>query len=340
MKVAILDDYFNTLRTLECFQELRDHDVTVWTEHTDDVEVLARWLANTEALVLIRERTAIRRALLERLDNVRLISLRSAYPHVDVATCTQLGIVVSSDMHQGSPSYATAELTWALILSGMRRLPQQVTSLRAGRWQESVGRTLRHQTLGVYGFGRIGEVVAEYGQSFGMRVLVWASASSRERASALGYEVAASREHFFETVDVLTVHQRLVDATRGTVTSADLGRMRETALFVNTSRAGLVESGALVEALRAGRPGSAALDVFDREPLVDVDDPLLKMDNVICTPHIGYVTRDEWEIQFASIFEQINAFAVGDPMNVVNPDVADNLARRPWPPTVTNDQPQ
>lgn len=319
MKVTILDDYFNTVATLKCFEKLRDHDVTVWNDHTDDVDELAQRLSDTEILVLIRERTAIRTALLERLDNLQLISQRSVFPHIDVDTCTRLGIVVSSDMHQGTTSFATAELTWGLVIAGMRRIPQQVASMKRGRWQDGVGRSLVSKKLGIYGYGRIGSVVADYGRAFGMDVVFWASEGSRERAIADGSAVAHSREEFFEQSDVLTLHMRLVDATRGIVTRADLERMKATALLVNTSRAGLIASGALVEALQSGHPGMAALDVFDAEPLVNTNDPLLNMDNVICTPHVGYVTVDEWEVQFSDIFDQITSFAMGTPTNVVNP---------------------
>jgi D-3-phosphoglycerate dehydrogenase / 2-oxoglutarate reductase len=326
MKVAILDDYFDTVRTLDCFAALADHEVTIWNDHTQDVDELADRLAETEGLVLIRERTEIRAALLERLPNLRLISQRSVYPHIDVGACTELGIVVSSDLHQGSASYATAELTWGLIIAGMRRIPQQVASMKAGRWQDGVGRTLRSATLGVYGYGRIGRVVADYGRAFGMHVVVWASEDSRARAEADGdVTVAESREAFFEECDVLTLHMRLVEATKGIVTASDLARMKSTALLVNTSRAGLIGPGQLLEALRQGRPGSAALDVYDDEPLLDPADPLLQMDNVICTPHIGYVTREEWEMQFSDIFEQIVAYDAGAPINVINPEV---LTRR------------
>jgi D-3-phosphoglycerate dehydrogenase len=328
MKVTILDDYADTLRTLPCFAALDGHDVTVWTDHVDDQEVLATRLADTTALVLIRERTAIRAPLLRRLTNLQLISQRSVYPHIDVDTCTELGIVVSSNLHQGSPSYATAELTWGLVLAALRRIPQQVASLKAGRWQDGVGHSLRSKTLGIYGYGRIGRVVAEYGRAFGMEVQFWAREESRAQARADGAVVAPSREEFFASSDVMTLHLRLVDATRGIVTRTDLDHMRPTALLVNTSRAGLLEPGALVAALSAGRPGAAAVDVYEHEPLTDVDDPLLAMDNVICTPHIGYVTTDEWELQFSDIFDQINAYAVGRPINVVNPDVLDHPARR------------
>ena len=226
MKVKILDDYFDTLRTLDCFSKLAEHDVTVWTDHTDDVEELAQRLKDTEALVLIRERTQIRTPLLERLPNLRLISQRSVYPHIDIDTCTRLGVVVSSDLHQGSPSYATAELTWALVLAAMREIPQQVESLKAGHWQMGVGRTLLFKTLGIYGYGRIGKVVAGYGEAFGMFVQVWGSEASRARAEEDGVAVAASREAFFEECDVVTLHLRLLDATRGLVTAEDLARMR------------------------------------------------------------------------------------------------------------------
>jgi D-3-phosphoglycerate dehydrogenase len=319
VKITILDDYCDTLRTLACFERLAGHDVTVWTDHTDDVDVLAERLHDTETLVLIRERTAIRAPLLERLPNLRLISQRSVYPHIDIDACTRLGVLVCSDLHSGTPSYATAELTWALVLAGMRQLPQQVAAMKAGRWQTSVGQSVLFKTLGIYGYGRIGKVVAGYGRAFGMQVVVWAREESRQRARDEGYDVAPSREEFFASADVVTLHMRLVDATRGIVTADDLGRMKPTALLVNTSRAGLVEPGALVAALQRGRPGFAAVDVYEQEPVTDTSDPLMAMDNVICTPHIGYVTRDEWEIQFTDVFDQINAFAAGTPKNVVNP---------------------
>ena len=325
MRVTILDDYFDTLRTLDCFATLADHEVTVWNDHTDDPDELVRRLEATEALVLIRERTPIPSNLLERLPELRLISQRSVYPHIDVDAATRLGIVVSSDLHPGSPSFATAELTWGLVIAAMRRIPQQMGSLRSGNWQDGVGHSLGGKTLGVFGYGRIGEVVAGYGDAFGMRVVVWAGERSRERAAAAGREVAAGKEALFEGCDVVSVHLRLVEATRGVVTEEDLVRMGPNSLFVNTSRAGLVVPGALVAALRRGRPGMAAVDVFDDEPLLDTSDPLLAMDNVVCTPHIGYVTRDEWELQFRDIFAQVAAFAAGTPTNVVNPEV---LTRR------------
>lgn len=320
MKVSILDDYFDTLRGLDCFARLAGHEVTVWTDHVQDTAVLAERLADAEALVLIRERTRILAPLLERLPNLRLISQRSVYPHIDVDACTRLGVVVSSNLHSETPSYAAAELTWALVLAAMRRLPQEAAAMKAGRWQTGVGDSLRGKTLGIFGFGRIGSVVAGYGRAFGMRVLVWGRPEALIRAVADGHEAAADKAAFFGQSDVLSLHMRLVDATRGIVTAEDLARMKPSAVLVNTSRAGLVAPGALVEALRAGRPGRAAVDVYEQEPVTDPDHPLLTMDNVVCTPHIGYVTRDEYEIQFADIFDQIVAYAAGAPINVVNPD--------------------
>ena len=321
MKVAILDDWFDTLRTLPCFAKLAGHSVTVFTDHVQDVDVLAERLAGFDALVLIRERTEIRTTLLERLPNLNLISQRSVYPHIDVDTCTRLGITVCSDLHAGTPSYATAELTWALVLAATRQIPRQVASLKAGTWQAGVGTTLRGKTLGIYGYGRIGQVVAGYGAAFGMDVVAWARPDSLSRARADGLTVADSVESFFRTCDVVSLHMRLVPATRGIVTAEDLGRMKPTALLVNTSRAGLIEPGALVAALRAGRPGTAAVDVFEHEPVRDPTDPLLGLDNIIATPHIGYVTREEWDLQFSDVFDQINAYAAGTPINVVNPHV-------------------
>jgi D-3-phosphoglycerate dehydrogenase / 2-oxoglutarate reductase len=328
MKIAILDDYFDTLRTLRCFRTLDGHDVTIWNDHVDDLDGLADRLREAEALVLIRERTTIPAALLERLPRLRLISQRSVYPHIDVDACTRLGIVVSSDLHAGTPSYATAELTWGLVLAAMRQIPQQMAALQSGTWQTGVGRTLRGLTLGIYGYGRIGKTVAGYGRAFGMTVLVWASEASRQRARADDYEAAPSKDTFFERCDVLSLHMRLVSATRGIVTASDLARMKTTALLVNTSRAGLIEPGALVSALEHGRPGMAAVDVFEQEPVRDPAHPLLAMTRVVCTPHIGYVTREEYEIQFSDIFDQILAYAAGHPINVVNPNVLTSDALR------------
>jgi len=328
MKISILDDYHDTLRTLECYRKLAGHEVRIWNDHVQEIDTLAERLHDTEVLVLIRERTEIRRPLLQRLNKLRLISQRSVYPHIDVDACTELGIIVSSSQHAGTPSYAAAELTWALVLAAMRQVPQQMAALKAGKWQIGVGNDLRGKTLGIYGYGRIGSVVAGYGKAFGMNILVWAREGSLNQARSDGYATARSKEQFFSDCDVLSLHMRLIDATRGIVTGQDLARMKPTALLVNTSRAGLIEPGALLAALKAGRPGRAAVDVYEEEPVLGINYPLFAMDNVVCTPHIGYVTRDEYEIQFSDIFEQIVAYAAGTPINVVNPQVLESANLR------------
>ncbi len=321
MRIAILDDYFDTLRSLPCFAKLAGHEVTLFNDHVQDEATLAARLAEAEVLVLIRERTKISAGLLARLPKLRLISQRSVYPHIDVPACTHQGVILSSSQHPGTPSYATAEFTWGLVLAAMRAIPQQMASLQAGNWQCGVGHTLRGKTLGIHGYGRIGREVAGYGRAFGMNVLVWAREATRERARAEGWETAESQASFYATCDVISLQMRLVDATRGVVTAADLAAMKPSALLVNTSRAPLIAPGALVAALQAGRPGMAAVDVFENEPMRDTSHPLLTMPNVVATPHLGYVTRDEYEIQFTEIFDQILAYAAGAPINVINPEV-------------------
>jgi D-3-phosphoglycerate dehydrogenase len=321
MNISILDDYFDTLRTLPCFAKLAGHNVTVWNDHVQDTDALASRLRDTEALVLIRERTKILGPLLERLPKLKLISQRSVYPHIDVDACTRRGVVLCSDLHPGKPSYATAELAWCLIISALRSVPQEVAALKAGRWQSTIGTALRGRTLGILGYGRIGAVLARYAKAFEMKVLAWGRARSAERARADGCDFAASKEALFEQSDVLTLHVRLTPETRGLVTAGDLARMKPTALIVNTSRAGLIERGALVAALKLGRPGMAAVDVYEEEPMLDPDHPLLNMNNVVCTPHLGYVERDGYERIFSAAFDQILAFAAGKPFNVINPEV-------------------
>jgi D-3-phosphoglycerate dehydrogenase len=329
MKISILDDYHDTVRTLECFRKLDGYDVEIWNDHVQDVDTLAGRLKDTDILVLIRERTKIGKALLERLPKLKLITQRSVYPHIDIETCTKLGIIVSSSQHPGTPCYAAAELTWGLVLAAVRQIPAQMASLKAGTWQIGVGSTLRGKTLGIYGYSRIGRAVADYGRAFGMTVKFWAREASMAQARAEGYATAASRQAFFEQSDVITLHMRLVDATRGIVTAADLAQMKPTALIVNTSRAPLIEPGALVAALKAGRPGMAGVDVYEEEPVLDTAHPLLNMPNVICVPHIGYVTHDEYQLQFTEIFDQIAPYRAGHPINVVNPAVlaSGNLRR-------------
>jgi len=320
VKVHILDDWFDTLRTLPSFDMLDGHDVTVWTDHEPDLNSLAKRIKDAEALVLFRERTKIGADLLKRLPNLKLISQRSVYPHVDVDACTANGVLLCSNMHGGTPSYAAAEHTLALILASYRQIPQQVASLKAGDWQSGVGRTLRGRTLGLYGYGRIAGVMAGYARALGMKVQWWSSDEGRKRALADGETVAASREDFFATSDIVSLHVRLKPDTRGIITAKDLAAMSARALFVNTSRSGLVAPGALEAEIERGRI-FAAVDVFDTEPLRDTDHPLLTHPNVLATPHIGYVTEDEFDLQFTDIFEQVNAFASGKPIHMINPSV-------------------
>jgi D-3-phosphoglycerate dehydrogenase len=320
MKITVLDDYQNVVRSLDAFKKVEGHDVTVWNDHTKDTDVLAERLKDTEALVLIRERTPIRAPLIERLTKLKIVSQRSVYPHVDVDALTKKGIVLCSDMHPGKPSYATAELTWGLVIAAMRRIPQEMARLKAGHWQSTVGTGLRGRTLGILGYGRIGGAVAGYGRAFGMNVVAWGREGSLQRARADGHATAPSKEVFFEESDVISLHVRLTPDTRGLVAAEDLARMKPSALIVNTSRAGLIAPGALVDALRKGRPGMAAVDVYEEEPVLGGNHPLLQMDNVVCTPHLGYVERDGYENSFSSTFGQILAFIEGKPINVVNPE--------------------
>ena len=320
MKVHILDDWFDTLRSLPCFEKLKAHDVTVWTDHVEDVSELADRLADAEALVLFRERTKITADLLDRLPKLKLISQRSVYPHIDVEACSRNGVLLCSNMHAGTPSYAAAELTLTLMLASYRQIPEQVASIRQGDWQMGVGRTLRGRTLGLYGYGRIAKAVAEYAQAIGMKVQWWASKAGRQRAVAEGVNVAEGREAFFATSDIVSLHVRLKPDTRGIITAADLAAMKPRALLVNTSRSGLIAPGVLEAEMEEGRI-FAAVDVFDTEPLTDTGNPLLANSNVLPTPHIGYVTEDEFNLQFSDIFDQINAYADGAPIHMINGEV-------------------
>lgn len=316
MKIAILDDYQNAVRSLACFPMLKEHEVTVWNDHVEDLDLLASRLADAEVLVLIRERSTISAALLERLPRLKLISQHGVTPHIDLAACARHGVVVSAGQY-GRPSYATAEFTWGLIISALRHIPQEVARLKAGHWQSTLGDVLHGRTLGIFGYGRIGALLAGYGRAFGMRVLVWGRETTLDKARKDGYQTAASQRELFEASDVLSLHIRLTDATRGIVSAADLALMKPEALIVNTSRAGLIEAGALEAALRAGRPGRAAVDVYEHEP-IGADHPLLALDNALCTPHLGYVERDAYEFGFEKVFEQIQAYAAGAPVHVVN----------------------
>ncbi|MBL4812279.1 MAG: D-2-hydroxyacid dehydrogenase family protein [Rhodobacteraceae bacterium] len=321
MKVHILDDWFDTLRTLPSFARLDGHEVTVWNDHCEDFSILAERLRPAQALVLFRERTPVAAPLLQHLPNLKLISQRGVYPHVDVAACSASKVLFCSNMQSGGPSVAAAELTIALMLASARQLPQQMKSLQSGNWQIGVGQTLRGRVLGLYGYGKIGGLVGQYAKAFGMNVIWWGSEAGRAKAAAAGEDVARSRAAFFGEADFVSLHNRLTPQTRGLITVDDLGLMKTSATFINTSRAGLVAKGALEQALAVGRPGRLALDVFDTEPLTDANDALVNHPAVIATPHIGFVTEDELDIQFGEIYDQINAYAAGKPINMINPDV-------------------
>lgn len=325
MHVVIPDDYQDAVRRLRCLAKIDGHRVTIFNDTTADIETLARRFADADALVLIRERTRIKDALLAKLPKLRLISQTGkGTSHIDVAACTRRGVIVCAGT--GSP-VAPAELTFALILAAMRHIPLETARFRAGGWQSTLGTLLHGRALGIWGYGKIGTLVASYGRAFGMRVLVWGREGSLSRAAALGLDTASGKRELFDQSDVLSVHLRLTSETHGIVTAADLASMKADALFVNASRAELVEAGALVTALGAGRPGFAAVDVYEEEPIRGADHPLLKMDNVVCTPHLGYVERDSYELYFGQAFDQINAFAAGKPINVVNAEAMEETRR-------------
>lgn len=307
MKIAVLDDYQDACRTLEAWEKLAGHDVTVFRDTLKDEEALVERLKDFEGLVLIRERTRFTATTLEKLPKLRALSQTGkAGAHIDVPACKRLGIAVLEG--SGSP-YATAELTWGLILAAMRHIPQEVDNLRKGGWQQTLGRGLRGRTLGIFGYGRIGAVVAGYGKAFGMNVQVWGREGSLERAKVAGFGAAAGREAFFTSCDVLSLHVRLAPETRGLVSAQDLALMKRDAVFVNTSRAELVAPGVLAAALSAGRPGFAAVDVYEDEPVLGAGHPLLGLSNAICTPHLGYVEKDGYELYFGGAFENLAAFA-------------------------------
>jgi D-3-phosphoglycerate dehydrogenase len=323
MKIAILDDYQDAVRNLECYKLLDGHEVKVFTNSARGLGQLAIRLAPFEALVLIRERTALPRALLAKLPNLKLISQTGKVSgHINVAAASERGIVIAEGV--GSP-IAPAELTWALIMAASRRIVPYANNLKDGLWQSAsinpqlngLGRVLRGRTLAIWGYGKIGRMVAGYGKAFGMKVLVWGSEASRANAAGDGYAAAATRADFFAQADVLSLHLRLADTTRGLVTAEDLARMKPDALFVNTSRAELVADDALEQALKKGRPGAAALDVFTNEPLAP-DAPLLRIPTVLATPHLGYVEQDSYEIYFRAAFENVVNFAGGKPTNILN----------------------
>lgn len=309
MRIVIPDDYQDAVRRLACFAKLAAHDVTVYNDTVKDVDALAERFRDADALVLIRERTAITEELLAKLPKLKLISQTGkGAAHIDLDACKRRGVEVV--VGTGSP-IAPAELTWALVLAAMRRIPQEAARLRAGQWQGELGRALRGRTLGVWGFGKIGSLIAGYGRAFGMHVVVYGREGSLTRAVAADYAIAIGKEALFAEADVLTLHLRLTDETRGIVTAANLARMKHDALLVNTARAELIEPGALEAALRAGRPGFAAVDVYEEEPILGASHPLLALDNVLCTPHLGYVERDSYELYFGQAFDNVNAFFTG-----------------------------
>lgn len=323
MKIAILDDYAKVVRDLPCFRKLAGHDVTVWTDQAANDGVLAERLKDTEILVLLRERTAIRAPLIERLQKLKLISQRNVYPHIDIEACTRRGILVCSTTPPMTAFHSAAELTWGLIIASLRRIPQENAALKNGHWQSSAGLDMRGSTLGIFGYGRIGALLARYAQAFEMNTMVWGRDGSQSRARSDGVEITASCATLFAQSDILAVTIRLNRETAGIVKASDLACMKPTALLVNTGRAALIEPGALLAALRRGRPGMAALDVFDNEPAHGASDPLVAMDNVVATPHLGYVTRSNLESYFSYAFDQIVAWLAGKPINVVNPEVLD-----------------
>jgi D-3-phosphoglycerate dehydrogenase len=329
VNIIILDDYQDAVRKLKCASKLESLNAKVFTNTVKGIGQLSVRLRDADVLVLIRERTQFPKQLLEKLPRLKLIAQTGRVgSHIDVDTCTRMGIAVAEGV--GSP-VAPAELTWALIMAAMRRLPQYIGTLKHGAWQQSglkaasmppnfgIGMVLKGKTLGIWGYGKIGQMVAGYARAFGMQVCVWGSESARDKAVSDGFTAATSCESFFETCDVLSLHLRLTDTTRGIVKHGSLARMKPTALLVNTSRAELVEEGALVSALNRGRPGMAAVDVFESEPILQ-GHPLLRLENAVCTPHIGYVEHESYELYFSAAFDNVVNFISGNPTNIINPD--------------------
>jgi D-3-phosphoglycerate dehydrogenase / 2-oxoglutarate reductase len=317
MKIAVIDDYQNAFRTLRCYAKLKGHEVLVYNDTEKNPARLAERLQDADAVILTQARSAFPRALIERLPKLRLISQTGrSTGHIDIDACTEHGIVVSAAGF--ATPHPTAELTWGLILAALRHIPYEAQRLREGHWQSTVGSCVQGKTLGIYAYGRIGSLVAHVGRAFGARVLCWGRKASLARAQEAGYDVAESRKTFFADSDILSLHLPLSSETRGIVTGEDLSCMKPTALIVNSSRAEIIAEGALVEALKAGRPGFAAVDVFEDEPVLGAAHPLLKMENVVATPHLGYVERENYEIYYGIVIDQILAYASGEPINVLN----------------------
>lgn len=315
MKIIIQDDYQNCIRNLAAFEKIKNHDVSIYADNIKDIDALAERFKDAEAIVLIRERTIINEALLKKLPHLKVISQTGKVaPHIDLEACKARGITVMDGHGSGG---ATAELAMLLILAGLRNLFEECQRLQNGQWQGALGRQLSGRVLGVYGFGRIGEQIANLGKAFGAQVLVWGRENSLKNASDKGFKVATSKEAFFKECDVMSLQLRLTPETQGIVTLQDLSLMKKDALLVNTSRAELIESGALVTALKAGRPGFAAVDVYEEEPVFNRDNPLIGLPNCLCTPHIGFVEKDNYEAYFGIAFDNINAYCQGKPQNVV-----------------------
>jgi len=320
MKIAVLDDYQGAFRTLKCAAKLKGHEVVTYRDSVKDPVKLAGRLDGAEAVILLQGRTAFPRAAAEKVTTLKLISQTGRnVNHIDLAACGEKGILVCGS-GAGLPNH-TAELTWGLIFASLRHIPQEVQAFKAGHWQTTLGTTVVGKTLGIWSYGRIGKIVANVGRAFGMKVVCWGREGSTAQARADGFEIAASREAFFESADIVSLHISSNKETRGIVKYADFARMKPTALIVNTSRAQIVEDGALVKALKEGRPGFGAVDVYESEPVLNGDHPLLRMDNVICTPHLGYVDRDTYEKYYGAAVDMVLAYADGKPVNVLNADL-------------------
>ncbi|NDK55759.1 D-2-hydroxyacid dehydrogenase family protein [Pontibacter fetidus] len=319
MHIIIPDDYQNVIRSLPCFQLLKDHQVTIYNDTVKDISTMVARFKNADALVLTRERTAITEELVAQLPKLKLISQTGKISnHLDLAACTRHNIAVTEGI--GSP-VAPAELAWLLIMNAVRQVPQATEAMKAGQWQTNIGSTIHGRLIGIWGYGKIGKRMADYAIAFGAKVMVWGSENSRTQALQDGLLIAESKAAFFSKADVVTLHLRLTNSTRSIVTASDLGLMKPNAVLVNSSRAELIEEGALLHALRLGRPGFAAVDVYETEPIYDKDYPLLQLPNVICTPHLGYVEQHSYELYFRKAFENVTAFASGTPVNIANPEV-------------------
>jgi D-3-phosphoglycerate dehydrogenase / 2-oxoglutarate reductase len=323
MKIAVIHDYADVFRGTRAYPKLKDHEVRICTDAYTEPERVIEQVAGCDAVLLTQQRVPITRKIVEGLPQLKLISQTGRnVGHVDVAACTEHGIVISAGGGSGggSPYSTTAELAWGLIISSLRSIPYEVERFKQGHWHSTVGTRLYGRTLGIYAFGHIGGAVARVGKAFGMNVVCWGREGSTARAKAEGFEIAPSREAFFENADIVSLHLPLNKETRGIVTAEDLGRMKPTALLVNTSRAPLVAEGALVAALKKGRPGFAAVDVYEQEPVTGASHPLLGMKNALCTPHLGYAEKGSYEALYANAVEQLLAYAAGKPINVVNPE--------------------